>query len=92
MRSKPHECPTCRCVDHTDAKTWADRHLIPTGNTRDRVSATEAFDSYLRWFRETEDARAFYTQNRLTRWLRESGHRIDLISGHNQIIGYRLAP
>jgi hypothetical protein len=91
MISKPHECPNCRCVNWTDARTWADAHLIHTGQPQDTVLAQAAFTSYLRWFRQTEDARAFYTQNKLTRWLREQGYRVELIPGHNRLVGYRLA-
>lgn len=91
MTAKAHECPTCRCTNYTDAQAWADKHLIHTGDTQDTVLTQAAFTSYLRWFRQTEQARAFYTQNKLTRWLRESGCRVELISGHNRLIGYRLA-
>lgn len=48
--------------------------------------------SYLRWFREQEQAQTPYTQNKLTRWLRSQGHRIELASRGNHLIGYRLAP
>lgn len=92
MTNRAHECPSCRCTHLTSARAWADQHLIHTSDTRDTVSVTEAFVSYLRWFREQEETQFFYTQNKLTRWLRSQGHRIELISRGNHLIGYRLAP
>ena len=90
MTTKTHDCPGCRCVNPTEAQTWAAATLIHTGNPRDQVSANEAFSSYLAWFRAQPDARSFYTQRMLTTLLKPD-RRVELIGGRNVFVGYRLA-
>ena len=88
-----HHCPSCRCLNPEGPKLWATQHLIHTGDPADRITMGTAWLHYMRWFGESDKTTLFYRQNSLTRWLRESGCRIERLDGRgNQLIGYRLAP
>jgi hypothetical protein len=92
MQFFEHQCPSCRCPNTTGPTAWAQANLIPTGNPSDQVKIHEIYWAYRAWSTTNlPNAAVIPTQNRFTRWLSTAGHRVELISGVNRLIGYRLA-
>ncbi len=92
MQFLEHECPSCRCPNTSGPVAWAQANLIHTGDPADQIKVHEIYWKYRLWSAENHPQLAVIpTQNKFTRWLGSQGHRLELLSGVNRLVGYRLA-